>query len=536
MRRPPRWSLIVLAIVPFVAGGFILESRETRESARVFDQVLQLVAGRFVDTVQVQQLYERAARGLVKELKDPYTELLAPKDYASFSRTTGGRYGGIGMLIEDQNGRIIVSRVFPHTPAEGAGVREGDRIIQIDTASTSGWKLDQVSNTLLGTPGTRVTVKFTRPGVPEAIETRLTRAIIRIPAVYHAMRLDGDIGYITLQQFNETAAEEVADAIRALQKGGAKSFILDLRDNPGGILPEALDVSSLFLKQGQSIASVRGRAEFESFDAQGTPLLPTAPLVVLTDAYSASASEIVAGALQDHDRALIVGTTTFGKGVVQTVFPLDGGWYLKMTTAKWFTPSGRSIQKERKVNADGRLIELPLDSMESDSARRARPQYRSDAGRIIYGGGAITPDVIVRDDTLTKAEQEFARAIAPKSQRAYVLLHDYAIELKAQVKRSDYAFQRAWHDELYQRLDTAGVFVVNGVRKVDRAAYDAAARYIDRELDQRIARYAFGDTAAKRRDMPLDRPLQHAAAILRKGTTQQDLFVVAKGAVKPEGQ
>jgi len=537
MRRPTRWSLIALATVPFVAGGFLLESRETRESARVFDQVLQLVAGRFVDTVQVDQLYERAARGLVKELKDPYTELLPPKEYASFSRTTGGRYGGIGMLIEDQNGRIIISRVFPNTPAEAAGVLAGDRVIQIDTSTTNGWKLEQVSNALLGTPGTKVTVKFARPGVPEPIESRLTRAIIRIPAVMHAMRLDGDIGYITLQQFNETAAEEVTDAIRTLQRAGAKSFILDLRDTPGGILPEALDVSSLFLRQGQSIASIRGRAEFESFDAQGPSVLPTAPLVVLTDGYSASASEIVAGALQDHDRALIVGTTTFGKGVVQTIFPLDGGWYLKMTTAKWFTASGRSIQKERKVNADGRLVELPLDSLETDSARKARPVFRSDAGRIIYGGGAITPDVIVRDDTLTKVEQDFARAIAPKSQRAYVLLHEYAIELKSQVKRSDYQFQRAWHDELYQRFDTAGVFTVNGVRKVDRAAYDAAARYINRELDQRIARLAFGDTAAKRRDMVLDRPLQQAITILKKGTTQKDLFVVAaKGTVKPEGQ
>ena len=530
MRRFTRWPFLALLVVPLVAGGFLIESRETRESARMFDQVLQLVAGRFVDTVDVNQLYERAARGLVRELKDPYTELLPPKEYQQFSRNTGGRYGGIGMLIEDQNGRIIVSRVFPHTPAEGAGIREGDRIMQVDTASTNGWKLQQVSDALIGTPGTRVNVKFARPGVAEPIEVRFTRAVIRIPAVLQAMVFNGDVGYINLQQFNETAAEEVAESIRQLQKQGARSFILDLRDNGGGILTEALDLSGLFLKQGQSILTVRGRDENEHFESRGNPLLPAAPLVVLTDRFSASASEIVAGALQDHDRALILGTTSFGKGVVQTLYQLDGGWYLKMTTAKWYTPSGRSIQKERTLNADGRYVEATPDSLETDSVKKTRPQYKSDAGRIVYGGGGITPDIIVHDDTLTAKEQELAKALAPNSQKFYFVLSDYAVELKNKVSGINYTFDPAWHEEFYRRLNAAGVFEHNGVRRVEKPLFDSAGRYVDRLLDQRIARLAFGDTASKRRDLPFDRPLRQALQVLRQGRTQQDLFAVAKTA------
>ena len=543
--RANKLAVAGLALLPLVAGGFIVESRSARDGARLFDQVLMLVGDRFVDTVTTAQLYEKAAVGLVRELKDPFSELLPPKEYQSFSRTTNGRYGGIGMLIEDQQGKITVSRVFPHTPAEGAGILEGDRIIFIDTAVVNGWKLDQVSNALIGTPGTTVNVKFARPGVAEPIAVKFKRAIITVPAVQYAIMLDGNIGYIPLQQFSESASEDVAAAITRLNRQGAKGFVFDLRDNGGGILAEALEITNLFLKDRQEIVSVRGRVEApETYVTRGNPLLPNTPLVILTDGGSASASEIVAGALQDHDRALIVGTTTYGKGLVQTVFPLNGGWHLKLTTAKWYTPSGRSIQKERKLLADGRFVEVqpdsaprtatgkPGDSLETEAMKKTRPIFRSDAGRIVYGGGAITPDVIVNEDTLTSAEQHFAKAIAPKSQPYFITLSEYALSLKNTVKPG-YRFNPAWHDEFYRRLDSAGVFTIEGKPKVTKAEFDAAARLVDRALDQRIARFAFGDSTAKRRDLHLDAPLRRALEILRKGQTQKDLFVVAKTTTTP---
>ncbi|HEX2780787.1 MAG TPA: S41 family peptidase [Gemmatimonadaceae bacterium] len=521
MTRFRRAAIAGIIIVPLVAGGFLVQEKSARDGARLLDQVLSLVSDRFVDTLDASALYEKAARGLVKELNDPYSELLSPKQREEFSRQTNGRYGGIGMLIEKQDAGVTVSRVFPHTPAENAGIREGDRIIQIDTASTTGWSITQVSNTLLGTPGTKVQVKFARPGVGEPIQVKFTRAEIHIPAVPYSMMIDGKTGYFQLLQFNETAASELEDALATLTRQGAKSVVVDLRDNPGGILEQAIGIGDLLLDNGQQIASVRGRGpeQQSSFSARGNAQFKDLQLVLLTDGYTASAAEIVAGALQDHDRALIVGQTSFGKGLVQTVYTLDGGWALKMTTAKWFTPVGRSIQKERKLLPDGRFVEVHPDSMESDSARKARPVYHSDAGRIVYGGGAITPDVVVREDTLTTAEQALAKALAPKAPAVATALSDYAQELRGTVK-PDFTVQQAWRDELYRRITAAGV-------KIERKDYDAGAGFINRELERRVARLAFGDSAAKRRDLPHDAPLRKALDLLENGKSQRDLLARA---------
>jgi carboxyl-terminal processing protease len=519
MRPLKTAAIATLVFVPVVASGFLLQDRAVRDSAKLFDQVLSLVSDRFVDTLGNGELYERAAKGLVRELNDPYSELMTPKQLQRFQTNTGGRYGGVGMQIEPHEGGVAVSRVFPNTPAEGAGVREGDRIIGIDTTSTRGWTTQQVSEVLLGIPGTKVNVKFARPGVTEPINARFTRAVIHIPAVPYAIMLEGAIGYIPLQQFNETAASEVERQVRRFQKEGAKSIIVDLRDNPGGILEQALETSNLFLKGSQEIASVRGRgAEPQVYVSKGRPIAPTMPLVILTDGGSASASEIVAGALQDHDRALIVGTTSFGKGLVQSLFPLDGGYGLKMTTAKWFTPSGRSIQKERKFE-NGRFVDDAPDSLETDSARKARPVFKSDAGRTIYGGGGITPDVLVREDTISSAEQTLAKVLAPKSQVVYTTLTDYALELRTGLNRN-YTLQPAWRDEMYARLTRAGV-------TVDRKVWDAGGVFVDRALEQRLTRLAFGDSTTKRRLLPQDAPLRKAMEILNKGHTQQDLFTIA---------
>jgi carboxyl-terminal processing protease len=278
-------------------------------------------------------------------------------------------------------------------------------------------------------------------------------------------------------------------------------------------------MSNLFLKDGQEIVSVRSRvAEPQRFSTSGNAVFPTLPLTVLTDEGTASASEIVAGALQDHDRALVVGATSFGKGLVQTLFPLDGGYALKITTAKWYTPSGRSIQRERKF-LNGKFVETQPDSLETEAKKKARPAYRSDAGRIVYGGGGVTPDILVRDDTLTTVEQTLTKAFAPKQQDVYVTLADYALELSHGTTK-DFKPQPKWRDEFYRRLTAKGV-------TLDRAQYDAAGRYVDRLLEQRIARLVAGDSTAKRRDLPFDAPLRKALEVMEKGQTQRDLFTIA---------
>ncbi len=511
----------ILVAVPLVAGGFVWQSREARDGAVLFDQVLQRVSARFVDTVDATALYEKAARGLIAQLNDPYTTLYTPKEFAAFTQGTNGRYAGVGMQIEDIKGSITVVKVFPNSPAAGAGISEGDRIVMIDSASTRGWIVDSVSSKLKGEPGTKVRVRFARPGVPEPINTVFTRATIHIPAVPFVTMLDGGVGYLPVQGFNETASAETIRGIQQLQREGMKSLILDLRGNPGGILDEAFVMSNLFLPKGKEILSYRGRADMNQvFIAQEDPMVPNLPVVVLVDDGTASASEIVAGALQDHDRALIIGTTSFGKGLVQSLFRLDGGYALKMTTAKWFTPSGRSIQRPRKF-ANGRFVEEEApDSMETDSAKKARPAFKSDAGRVIYGGGGIAPDVTVRPDTLTTIEQKAARAMAPRFQEAYSTLSQFAEELRPQIKSPNFTVTDAWRAEYFRRINAAKV-------PVDSATYFAAPGYFNRLIGTRVARSVYGDSTAAKRQFSEDPQIKKALELLRRGGTQRDLLSMA---------
>ncbi len=520
MNRMRKLALGLVVIAPLAAGGFIAQDRATQDGGRLLGQVLDLVQSRFVDSVSESLLYEKAARGLVNQLQDPYSELLSPRDLTQFNTTTGGRYGGLGMSIEQQPGKgAVVAKVYHNTPAEEGGVLEGDVIVAIDTLSTRGWSNARVADSLRGTPNTKVTVSFGRPGVAEPIKTNFTRRVIRIPAVSYAITFDG-VGYLPLDNFNESSTRDIAAAIRNFQAQKAKGVILDLRGNPGGYLDQALSISNLFLPQGAEIASVRGRGtDPQVYSARERPSAPDLPILILIDQFSASAAEIVAGALQDHDRALILGTTSFGKGLVQTVYNLDGGYALKMTTGKWYTPVGRSIQKERRLLPDGQYVEVHPDSTESEAARKARPTYKSTAGRVLFGGGAITPDIAVRPDTFTTPEQQLIRAIGTRSPEFYVALYDFAMQMKPGLK-PDFKVLPAWRDDLYNRLAKRGV-------ELDRAVWDGGARYVDRQIENRFARTAFGDSTARRRSLDDDPPLQRAIAIMRNGPSTRELIALA---------
>ena len=525
MFRPRTAAVASLLLIPMVAGGFLLQQAPPRATPRLFDQVLSLVASRFVDSLQSADVFEKAAKGLVRELNDPYSELLAPRQSEEFNRSTGGRYGGVGMLLEEQksgsNTSIVVSRIFPHTPAENGGVHEGDRIMRVDSLPTADAKIDRVSDALRGVAGTSVQVTFQRAGVAEPVKLSFKRAIIHVPAVPYATMVGDRIGYIPLQTFNENTAEEVEAAAARLASQGARGLVLDLRDNGGGIVEQALAVSSLFLKRGQSIVNVRSRsAPDEIARASSEQLEQQLPLVILTDGGTASASEIVSGALQDHDRALVLGTTSYGKGLVQSLFPLDGGYALKITTGKWYTPSGRSIHRERRLLADGRYVEARPDSLETEATKAARPAYKSDGGRTVYGGGGITPDVIVPDDTLLTSEQEFLRTLAPRAQAFVTVLNQYALELKPVAGRN-FTVTPAWRAELRRRLGAAGI-------TIEPRHEPAAARMLDRELDRRLSRLVLGDGGARQRSVPEDHQLMRAIALLSVARTQDALFAAGR--------
>ena len=505
-----------LIALPLAVGAFLQQSRQTIDGQRLFAQVLQRIEDNAVDSLSRAAIYEKAARGLVKNLKDPYADLYSPDELASFQRNTlRNNYGGLGMQIEPQDDQIVIARVFPNTPAANGGLQAGDHIIMIDTSSTIGWRTDQVSARLIGQPGTSVDVTVRRSGVPQPIKGRFTRAIIRVPAVPYTLVLNGSVGYIPLQAFNESASEDVARSLLDLKRRGARSYVLDLRGNGGGSLDQALDISNLFLRAGQEISSVRHRGrEPEVYNAnRPSPLVDSMPVVVLEDGATASASEIVAGSLQDHDRALVVGTTSFGKGLVQTLFPLEGGWAVKLTTGKWYTPSGRSIQAEHERLEDDRFVEYTPDST------RKRPVFKSDAGRQILGGGGITPDLIIAPDSASPAERELGKAVAPTYQAWYVTLYNYALELKPTLN-PDFVVTPAMRDEFFNRLVKAKIAIT-------RAQYDAAQDVIDRNLEQRLAGLAFGDSTAFRRGIKSDQQLAKALELLARGPTQRQLLAMA---------
>ena len=508
-----RTALLVLMLATAALTGFVTLDARSQAGQRLFQDVFSIVSTRFVDSLDVSSVYEKAAEGLIAELEDPYAELYSPDELDDFTAAHQGHYGGLGMLVELRDGVPTVARVYPNTPAEHAGMQVGDRVVAVDGDAVSGWPLEKVTGRMKGPAGTDVELTYRRPGLVDSVAVAITRAVIQIPTVPYTLVLENGVGYLPLLQFGETAAEEVAKAVAQLEAEGATSVVLDLRGNGGGLMDQAVEVAGVFLPRGSTIVEQQERAGKQAFRSSRQPTAADIPLAVLVDRGSASASEIVAGALQDHDRAVVIGETTFGKGIVQTAFRVDGGYVLKLTTGEWLTPLGRFIHRQREV-VQGRLVDANGES--PDTSLADRPVYHSDAGRVIYGGGGITPDVRIAQDTLNADEQAFLQTVLQQSNDYYAAFADLAFELKAEA-RPGFTVQPEWRDELFSRLQARGV-------EVTRESYDAASGYIDFTLGERIARLAFGDAGAKEWAMQHDAQLGQALLLMDGKRTQRELF------------
>jgi carboxyl-terminal processing protease len=410
--------------VLFLAGGFMLIPDtdmflKVNKGIDVFGRVYKEIAANYVDEVDPEKFMQAGIEGMLGTL-DPYTVYIDREDGDEVDLLTSGKYGGIGVTIGLRDGALKIMTVMDGHSAQRAGIIPGDRIIEIGGTRVDGKKPDDVRNLTRGEPGTEVKVTIERDGEGKPLEFVLIREEIQVKNVTYSAFVGDGIGYIRLERFSRKAGEEVRQAIKELKiKGDVKSLILDLRGNPGGLLDAAVDVVSKFVPRGTTIVTTRGRrTEADKvYTSVEDPLLPAAPLIVLTDRGSASASEIVAGALQDVDRALIVGTRTFGKGLVQTILPLNYGAQLKITTARYYIPSGRSIQEIDYLHKDksGVFATVP------DSLKK---KFSTTHGRAVFEHGGITPDSVVTDEDVGPLVRDLMRkSLMFKFANAYVAAH-----------------------------------------------------------------------------------------------------------------
>lgn len=481
--------------------------------ARLFDQVVAAVAQKYVDSLPADSIYAKSVTGMLNELDDPFTSFLTEDRVRRLSEQMNGTFSGIGLQVDIRDGWPIVIEPLVGGPSERAGILAGDRIVLIGKESTKDLDREEVLRRLRGPTGTTVTFTVERENQRQAFT--LTRDKVHLRAVQRVALLQNGAGYLDVNVFNAFTASEVAAAIDSLVKMGARSVVMDLRGNPGGLLEQGVAVAELFLDRGQSIVQLRGRAGAppQTYTDSQPQRWPTLPLAVLVDRASASASEIVAGALQDHDRAVVLGVTSFGKGSAQNVYPLSNGSALRLTIARWYTPVGRSINRppERRnddADPDTGGVSLP-DTI--------KPRFRTDAGRTVFGGGGITPDIIVGDTVPPQPVQALARAMGRNLGAYRDALSKLARQRKRTMKTPGDPVTSAELDELYADLVQ---------RKVapPRAVYDVAGPWIARSLGYEMTRVAFGSDAEFLRRTQDDATLQRAAQVLQGARTPRDVF------------
>jgi carboxyl-terminal processing protease len=385
--------VVVCSVVGGVFGRASLAAQDqVPDQYKAFSAALSAIESTYVGDVQSDRLVYGAISGMLQTL-DPHSSFMDPRSYAQMRERQEGRYYGLGISIQVVDGDITVFNVFEASPAYQKGVRRGDVIAKIETLETKGWTSDQAVAKLRGPKGTFVSIALRRAGYPGLIDLQVMRDEIHLPTVPAAFMIDATTGYIRVSDFGENTDQELGRALATLTGKGMKRLVFDLRGNPGGALDQAIKVSNRFLPKGDMIVYTRGRVENSDQDYRATEQSPylSIPMVTLVNRSSASASEIVSGALQDHDRSLIVGETTFGKALVQSVYRISQGAGAAITTARYYTPSGRLIQRAWDGTFDEYLT-YTLREQDANKAHRAEDLKYTDGGRKVYSGGGVEPD------------------------------------------------------------------------------------------------------------------------------------------------
>ncbi len=526
----------VLLIGSTFAGG-LLGNRvlagggNLNDQLRLYTAMLAAIESDYVEEVPSSRLVSMSIRQMLRTL-DPHSNFFEQKDYKTMQERQKGQYYGLGISVQSIDGNITVVAPFEGTPAHRLGIRAGDVISRIEGENSLGMSIDEAVKRLRGPKGTPVRVTILRDGYDEPLEFTVIRDAIPLHSVPYAFMVSPTVGYIRLTDFNETTAcrpregedceRELERALRGLESQGAEAFVLDIRDNPGGLLEQAFAVSNLFLKKGQLVVFTRGRSrrdESNYITETESPWVDV-PLIVLTSRHSASASEIVAGALQDHDRALIVGETTFGKGLVQTILPLRNvrGYALALTTARYYTPSGRSIQREYASTA---LEDYYSPRDRKPCGEGTGETKLTDAGRKVHGGDGITPDYCVEPEKPSKfvahliGRQAFAgfgrgfaavagqgdADIAGTGTRSHVESDDVTLIGK------DFTMDDTMREAFRAYLESHKLRFTDEELEENRVM-------VDHLIEEQVLRQVFGEGAARRRSIAWDSQVQRALELI----------------------
>ena len=491
-----RRSLFVFPLIIFVCallGGIYgprvevasaaTENDDIRGSLKNFTKVYDLVEQNFADPVNPDKaIYKGAIPGMLRTL-DPHSNFFDPRDYQLLREDQKGHYYGVGMQVAPRNGKTIVIAPFPGSPAYKAGLRPGDIITKVNDKPTDNLSTTEVADLLKGPRGTQVTIMISREGSAAPLTFTVIRDEISRKSVQDAIWLKPGIAYVDIENFNETTSHELEDALKKLGENNIKGLVLDLRGNPGGLLNEGVAVADKFLQKGQMIVSHHGRASAEKpYIARNGNHGHDYPIVVLVNRYSASAAEIVSGALQDHDRAWILGETTFGKGLVQTVYPLAENTGLALTTAHFYTPSGRLIQRDYTNKSF-----FDYYYHKDDGAKNPLDVKMTDSGRTVYGGGGITPDEKYEAPKLNKMQMELLRKYAFFNFTKYYFgshdiklpkgwdpdntvlneFHDYLMKNDYSFTEAEWAENHTWIKRYLKREMYITAFNIDESRKVD---------------------------------------------------------------------
>ncbi|MDZ4722859.1 MAG: S41 family peptidase [candidate division Zixibacteria bacterium] len=461
------------------------EAEPTQDRDTMFKNIRKLnnaafyIRNNYMEDVDLEKMVQAGISGMLTDL-DRFSVLMEKSSYDALMESTHGKYSGLGMQIDSRDNQIVIITPMEGTPAYRKGLRAGDIITKINDKTTEGMKSADASGMMRGEAGTSVKLTIKRSGIPEPIDFDVERAVIELKSVNYSGVIPGTtVGYIRLSRFAEETSHELRDAISSLNEKNVTSLVLDLRSNGGGLLDQAKETAELFLQEGREIVYTRGKDETSErhYRSERPPLFPDKPMVVLVDEGTASASEIVAGAVQDWDRGLIVGNTTYGKGLVQQIFPIsnDGSVALKLTTGKYYVPSGRCIQRsdrQKKPGSTATQASAPEEEeLEpgSDTLKTAdREVFYTNGGRVVFGGGGIVPDIGVDRETwktieinLERKSMFFDFAIKyvsghPDVKPNFDVTPDVVNEFKAFLKEKDFTYKSAMEIALEDMRKTIG--------------------------------------------------------------------------------